>query len=663
MLQNEIYEFGPYRLSPGEHLLRCRGQAVPLTPKALDTLLLLVENHGRLVGKDELMKALWPDTFVEESSLTRNISVLRKLLNEGSGEEYIETHAKRGYRFVAEVRLVSDEALTIERHTRAVVVTEEEIEEGEPEPRIIPRVADTPALPAGTPRRTRMFTASAVLLVTLAALAGAAAFDWGGLASRWLGVRRGGWLGFASARNIQSMAVLPLVNLTGDPAQEYVADGITDALIADLGSIHAVRVISRTSSMHYKGGSQPLREIARELDVDAVVEGSVSRSGDRVKISVNLIDARSDRHLWSESFDSDLPGLMIRQAGMASAIAHQARVPLTLAEENRLRDSRPVQSQAYEAYLRGRYVWNKRSAETYPQALKYFQEAIDADPGFARAYAGMADTYALLALKGGRDEQEMRPKALAAVQKALELDDTLAEAHTSKAFLLMVKACRSEEMLREAEKEYLRAFELNPNYATAYHWYALINLRPGRYTEAVQSMKRARQLDPLSPIIQDDLGYVLYNARRYDEAIPEYLKALQMEPGFEPALIGLSMVYLEKQDFPNAISYAEQGYARAHSPSDRTHVYCANARAGKKAEAKQLRDEIEEDYRAGRASDGDMLGIYLCSGDKEHALRLMETMVEEDPNAGCGWNVFPIFDSLHDDPRFSELLRRAGVAH
>src|SRR5207248_6217619 len=427
-----LYEFGRFRCNPREQLLLCDGKPIPLSPKSFEILLALIRSDGQLLMKDELMRQVWPDSFVEEANLTVNISALRKVLGGGpEGQLYIETIPKRGYRFIAKVAVLQQDS-------------------GKPE--LAKEIPATAASRYSVPVRAEQ----AVLK-----------HRWGSLFWKIIGfslvlvallVVTIRWQSHSAANvshasPIRSLAVLPLENLSGD-AQDYFADGMTDELITDLAQIGALRVISRTSVMPYKGARKSLPVVAHELDVDAIVEGTVLRSGNQVRITAQLIQASADRHLWAQSYQGDLRNTLSLQKQVASAIADQIRIEVTPHEQAVLRNVKSVDPEAYEDYLKGRFFFNKRNSNE--KAQSYFQQAIEKDPNYAPPYSGLADMYQL------SDNPRLAKKS---VQKALELDNELAEAHNSLAELLY----RFDRDWAGAEKEFKRALELDSNYAPAHH--------------------------------------------------------------------------------------------------------------------------------------------------------------------------------------------------
>jgi TolB-like protein/Flp pilus assembly protein TadD len=458
---------------------------------------------------------------------------------------------------------------------------------------------------------------------------------------------------------IESIAVLPLANLSGDPAQEFFTDGMTEALIAGLAQIRALRVISRTSAMQYKGAKQPLPEIARALNVDAVVEGGVLRSGERVRVTANLIEAATDRHLWSRTYERDVGDVLGLQGAVARAIADEIRVEITPREQRRLATGRTVDPRAYEAYVRGRYYWNKRTPPELRKGIEFFQQAIEADPTYAEAHAGLADSYNILA-----DMSSMRPSegfaiARAAIDRALEIDDQIAEAHTSLGFLRAF----SEWNWAGAEESYRRAIALNPGYATAHQWCAELLVILARFDEALASARRAHSLDPLAFIIGTTVGDALFFARRYDEAIAQLRATAEMEPRFVPAHndLGRALVQVGRYDeaiheFQTALQLAG---GEAKTSAGLAHAYAA---AGRVAEARPILANLEARADTGLVSLHGIAAVHVALGQIEEAFAWLERAYRERDRALVWARVHPRLDPLRPDPRFDSLLRRMGLA-
>jgi len=475
-----------------------------------------------------------------------------------------------------------------------------------------------------------------------------------------------GWIAFgdrlvnrSAAGAITSIAVLPLENLSGDPQQDYFADGITEALINELGRIHALRVISRSSVMGYKGRKKALEQVARELNVDALVEGAVVREGSRVRVTAQLVRMQPERQLWAERYERDVASILVLQADLARAIAGEVRAKLTSPEQALLSKVRAVDPEAYEAYLKGRFQFNKATAEGIHKARVSFDEASRNDPSFAPSYAGLADTYSWSWTFPGRTLQAPHavfPKAKAAVLKALELDDALAEAHASLGFIKEVYDWDWEG----AERAYRRAIELNPSYATAHHWYAMYLGIPKRYDEAFAYLRRAEELDPLSLRVRSGKGWLYFWSGQFDRMLQDAQTMLELEPGHGQVHYFLGHAYLAKGMYEEAIASYRREMARS-GKATRLLAFTAYAlgKAGQTTEALKLIAELTERARHDYVA-GNLLAIaHMGVGNKEEALRWLEHAFEQrtqlgDLNRGAYFWLQP----LHSDPRFQDLLRR-----
>ena len=457
------------------------------------------------------------------------------------------------------------------------------------------------------------------------------------------------------APRIQRLAVLPLENLMGDPTQEYLVDGMTEALIADLGQIEALRVISRTSVMQYKGVKKALPQIARELNVDAVIEGSVLRSGGRVRITAQLIQATTDTHLWAQSYERDLRDVLTLQSDVAQAIANEIKIKLTPQEQARLARTGPVNPEAHDAYLKGRYFWNLRTEEGLMKGTELFQQAIEKDPGYALAYAGLADSYGVLGLRALTAPKEAYPRAKAAASKALEMNETLAEAHAS----MGLAELEYDWDWVEAEKEFKRAIELNPSYATAHQWYAVYLSAMGRHNEALAEIKRAEDLDPLSPIISVAAGTLFFVARRYDEALAQCRSALELNAGFYLAHSCLGLVYEQEKLYEEAVSEYQKAIAlEPGSPRLAAGLARAYAAAGKRTEALKIISNLRELSKQRYVSPYGIAMIYAALGDFGQTFAWLEKAYEERSVGLVEFKVSPWFDPLRSNPRFQNLFRR-----
>jgi TolB-like protein/DNA-binding winged helix-turn-helix (wHTH) protein/Flp pilus assembly protein TadD len=650
-------EFGRFRLLPHRRELHADGAVIQLGGRAFDVLMLLIDGRGALVTKDEIMARVWPDTVVEENNLVVQISALRKAL--GEDRELIRTVSGRGYRFIAEIRssaadpggeaglepaVAQDASTSISSSNLATPVPsllgrqiepEKETETGT----VVLAEARTRPKRLLWPLGWRLF-AFGLMLVLATSLS-------------WVLYFRNQ----ASAK-IRSVAVLPLESLSGDASQDYFADGMTDELITDLGQISALRVISRTSVMTYKHVHKLLPEIARELDVDAVVEGTVLRSGERVRITAQLIRVPVERQIWAQSFEGDLPDALVLQKSIARSIAEQIQATLNQHEQAALAHSKVVNAEAYEAYLKGRYFWNKRTGEGLTKAIEYFNYAIEKNSRYAEAYTGLGDAYALSGdwEYGILSPQDAFPKAKAAVTKALALDDNLAEAHTSLAFILDLYDWDWES----AEREYKRAIALNPGYATAHHWYAWHLIVMGRNDEGIAELRKAESLDPLSLIISADLADALCIAHRYDESVRQSRKTLEMDPNFAVAHYELGQAFEQKR----MLSEASEEFKRAIELSGGDDTFDANlayayATSGRKEEAIKIVKDLEDRQTQHSSTDASIALAYLGLGDKNQAMTWLNKAYQARFNPSI--LARPAFDSLRSDTRFQDLLRRIGL--
>jgi serine/threonine protein kinase/tetratricopeptide (TPR) repeat protein len=464
----------------------------------------------------------------------------------------------------------------------------------------------------------------------------------------------------AASRHIRSLAVLPLENLSHDPEQDYLAEGMTAGLITALAKIRALQVISQTSVMQYKGTRPPLDQVARELNVDAVVEGTMLRSGTHVRITARLIRIRPEKHLWANSYDGDLENVLVTLQEVARAVADQVQTNLTPQEKAGLAGARPIPPEVYELYVKGRYFWNRRTQEGLKKAIDYFQQAIDKDPNCALAHAGMADAYglSLFAPYASMPPSEVVEKATAAALRALEIDETLAEAHTALAAIHH----RSTWDWAKAEQEFKRAIELDPSYATAYQFYALLLATMGRQEEAIATVKRAQELDPLSLIINAALGRQLYLARRYDQASEQFRKALELDPKFSMAHYRLGQVYLEQGLSEEAIAeFNEARTISRDSPHELAGLAHAYAVSGRRGRAEEILVQLRELSKRRYVPPFLMAIVYSGLKDNDQAFRWLEKAFEEREGNLVYLNVEPRFDAIRSDPRFPALVRRIGL--
>jgi TolB-like protein/Flp pilus assembly protein TadD len=457
---------------------------------------------------------------------------------------------------------------------------------------------------------------------------------------------------------IRSIAVLPLENLSGDSGQEYFADGITEALTTELGKVSALRVISRQSMMRYKGNKRPLPEIARELGVEALVEGSVIRSGHRVAVTANLVEASSENQIWSDRFDRDLDDILSVQSDFAQAIAREVSAKLTPAERAQFGSRHLVNADAYEIYLKGRYFWQKGGEQERRRALLYFEQAIEIDPNNALAYAGIAQVYGPLGYRGYISPVESDSKMVWAATKALELDDAIAEAHAALGLARSVH----EWDWPTGEREFRRAINLNPGYATAHSWYAQILMMTGRTEESLAESNQAGKLDPLSPSMYALWAEQLTWAGQYDQAIEKCNKALELDPNSATAHLRLGIAYEAKKDYEKAIAELE----KARDLSKRSAYFLrslghAYAKAGRSGQAQQVLLELKEDSTKGYVSPFSFALVYAGRGDKQQAFDWLEKAYQQRDPSLSTMGRDPRLDPLRSDPRFRDLLRRVRL--
>ena len=626
-------KFGLFEADLRSGELTKQGKRIPLQEQPFQLLAMLLERPGELVTREEVRQKLWPRTIVDfDHGLNKAISKIRDALGDSAeNPRFVETVARRGYRFLADVR--------DERESQPATLDQPNgIDRGTP--------GDVNSGAAGgvgrsPPRRSlaRWIAGGAALVLLLSAA-------W--QLNHWQ----------RSGATIHSVAVLPLANLSGDPSQEYFADGMTEELITQLGQIRALRVISRTSAMSYKNTPKPLAEIARELDVQAVVEGSVVHVGDRIRITAQLIRVPADEHLWAHAYEGSFRDAFELQNEVSRAVATQIQATVSGPEQTVLRKSKPVSSEAYEAYLKGRYFWNKRDADGLKKAIEYFQRAIAVDPGYAAAYSGLADAYALA---GGWEygvlpPQEAAPRAKEAATKAVLLDPDLSEAHTSLAFALEM----STWDWGGAESEYRRALDLNPGYATAHHWYGYQLMTVGRNDEGIAELKLAESLDPLSLIISAGVADALYIAHILDEATRQLHKTLEMDPNFAMAHYQMGQVLAHRGKFDAAIAEFERAIELSgHSPAFDANLANAYAVAGRTADAERIAKALAQLQHRNGSVDANIALIYVGLGENDQAMDWLEKAYQARFEAVM--LVRLQFDPLRRDPRFRDLMGRLGL--
>ncbi|HKQ36900.1 MAG TPA: tetratricopeptide repeat protein, partial [Verrucomicrobiae bacterium] len=622
---SQVLEFGDFRLDLEERVLfRADGTTHVLTPRVFETLRYLVNHRGRVLDKERLMAAVWPDSIVEENNLAQNISSLRRIFGDTpASQRYIVTVPGRGYRFVADVR-------TTDANGAA-----------EPGAEVVPEKAS--ALP---PRR---WANRAAVGLAILVLGGAGFLLWHPQNSSQTSSR-------ASSVPEKSIAVLPFENLSADKENAYFVAGVQDEILSNLAKIADLKVISRTSANLYKSGNpRNLREIGEQLGVAHLLEGSVQRADDRLRIHVQLIDARTDTHLWAQTYDRGVSDVFAIQGEIAQAVGQQLRARLTKSEKSAV-TARPTSNfKAFEACLQGRYFWNKRTLEGYQEAIVHFRRAIEADPGYAEAYVGLADASAFLAFHDSSDLHETSEKVRALLHKALEIDPTLGEAHAS----LGLMAMNHDWDWGRAETEFRRAIELNPNYATAHQWYGEFLAYMGRFDDAIAEIIFAHQLDPLSAIINTDVGKVHHLARRYDDAVIHYQAALKIDPDFAQAHGLLGLVYAFQGKHREAVDELHKVKDWQNSSPYLAWLAHVHAIAGNQSEARQAIARLTELEQQSYVSPF-WMAIAWTLLDKDETFKWFERIFAEHATGGAvTLKVNPLFDSLRSDPRFDDLLRRA----
>jgi TolB-like protein/DNA-binding winged helix-turn-helix (wHTH) protein/Flp pilus assembly protein TadD len=634
--------FGIFELDLRSGELWKQGRKVRLEGQPVHILICLLENRGELVTREELRQKLWPaDTFVNfDHGLNAAVKRLRRALNDSADNpRFVQTLPRRGYRFLAPVSADEDLPVVNEAspETRKLVTEEPPSAEDRSQVDLSEKT--------GPRERLRWLLAwkrsgFALLLVL-------------GILVVWMLRPKN-----SASPLIRSLAVLPLENLSGDASQEYFSDGMTDELITELGQIRELRVISRSSVMTYKGAHKPLPQIARELNVDAVVEGTVLRSREQVRITAQLILAHADKHLWAQSYQGDVGETLALQKQVARAITEQIRIELTPEERDVLKNVKAVNAEAYEAYLKGRYFWNKRTADGLKKAIDYFNQAIEKDPTYAQAYSGLADSYALLGdwEYGVLAPKEAYPRAKAAATKALELDSALGEAHISLAFALD----GFDWDFGAAETEFKRGIELNPGYATGHQWYAGHLILFGRSSEAIAEMRKAEDLDPLSLIIGADLAEDFLIAHRYDEAILQIQKTMDLDANFALAHYQLGQAFLQKHRYNEAVAQLQEAVSLSGGSTTCTSSLAyAYAVSGRKNEAEAILNDLKSRSNDSFSNAPEIALVYVGLDQRDQAMAWLEKGYAERFNPGV--LLRPSFEPLRSDPRFQDLLHRIGL--
>jgi DNA-binding winged helix-turn-helix (wHTH) protein/TolB-like protein/lipoprotein NlpI len=634
---NVLYEFGPYQLDPPERQLLCDGQPVSLTPKAFDLLLVLVDRSGHLVEKEELLKIVWPASLVEEGNLAVTVSLLRKALNDDRGQHrYIETVSKRGYRFVAEVKRLDDSALVIASN----------------------RISEEPQVPTALPQLQLPYVRQWVEppkkkllgLLILAILAT-------GLVTL-VGVRIAHLTAAPSRAHespaIGSLAVLPFQTLGTNSSDEYLGLGMADAVITKLANTGKITVRPTSAIQQYTGTHLSPQLIGREQGVDAVLDGRIQRGADRVRVTVQLIRVQDGVQLWADTFDRRFTDVLALEDALAEMAAQSIRLKLTGEESRRFAKRSTDNPDAYEAYMKGRYFWNKRTDSGLKKGLDYFREAIDLDPTFAEAYAGVADSYATLALYAVLPPKEAFSAAKDAGTRALQMDDNLASAHATMGFINFYYDWNASA----SDNEFRRALAEDPHYAMAHSWYAESLAARGQYFEAVSEAKRALRDDPLSLIVGSNAGWTFALAGQYDQSVETLKKAIEIDPNFPRTHFRLAQVYEQRGQYGMAIPEFEQAvHLSGGDPYYEGSMGHAYGASGNSTQAQTVLQNLQSRVGKQYVPPYTIALVYAGLGNKDQAFRCLQEAIEDRSTSMVFLRSDPALGSLRSDPRFAQLSR------
>jgi TolB-like protein/DNA-binding winged helix-turn-helix (wHTH) protein/Tfp pilus assembly protein PilF len=655
-----LYEFGPFRLETVEQRLTREGVPIPLARKTYEVLLILVRNSGSIVDKNRLLQEIWPDTFVEEGSLTVNVSILRKALGEEKeGPKYIETVPRVGYRFVGEVKVTDEKTVaptkdaerTQETDRDAIVKSETaqiHLSHGGHSREAADLATDGAVLGGAHSKlisrlRKRPYAVTlfciAVIVIGIATL---------------IYLRR-------PARELNSIAVVPLANESPDENTEYLSDGITENIINKLSQLPKLKVISRATMFRYKGSAlDPLR-VGHELNVSAVLTGRIMKQGDDVSIEVELLDVASGRQLWKERFNRKFADLISTQTDVANRISESLMPKLTAEERSKLSKNYSDNSEAYLLYLRGRYLWNQRTVEGVERGIEYFNQALIKDPNYAPAYAGLADSYNLLPMMSRLSPHEAMPKGREAALKALEIDETFAEAHTSLAFNKLFYDFDREG----AEKEFNRAIELQPNYAPAHQWFSLLLAYTGRDERALIEIGRAQELDPLSIPVNSNMGIIYFFSHHYDNAKRQFQQTLELAPVNPTLHWWLASVDAASGNYIEALAEFKEADPLANQ-NESEIVKTSEADSEAKSRYKDYwQHKLAFALKTSKdsyISPAYIAQCYVRLEDNDQALSWLEKAYDERDSLLLDINVNPIYEKLQVEPRFKHLLQLMSLS-
>lgn len=643
--KTQHYMFGPFRLNADEHVLLRDGQVVPLAPKAVDLLVALVANSDRLLSKNELMKLVWPDTFVEEANLSHHVFTLRKALEgDSGGAKYIETIPRRGYRFVAPVTKLdpADQELVVAEYSRSRILVEEELEatgvEGQDEHkhRFDNRLET---------KRSLSWKTVALALIAVAGLT-------------YL------WARYTTSDTPEplgtSIAVLPFKPLVAGSRDEALELGMAETLASNLSKLRNLRVKPISAVRKYNGLDQDPVAAGRELQVDSVLDASIQQSGDRLRVVARLVSISSGATLWSDRFDEKFTDIFTVQDRLADRMTTALALKVTGEERKLLAKRYTDNTEAYQLYLKGRHFWGKFTDEGLRRSIEFFEEAIAVDPAYALAYTGLASAYTVLAVNGHIAPKDGRPKAKDAVEKALELDDTLAWAQQCRgAFKLFF-----EWDWRGAEADFKRAIALDPNLTEPHELYSYLLSEQGRFEEALAQLKKAQDLNPIAINIGSAYGDTLRQARRYDEAIEALKKTREMDSNDFFLRYTLGLAYAQKGLFEQATEEMQQATVLSGNAtrilSGLGQVY---GLSGKRVDAMRVISELQQTSKQRYVSPLYIAMVFASLGEKDNAFAWLESAYADRAPWLVELGIEPVWDKLRPDPRFSDLLRRVGLTH
>ena len=608
--------FANFNLDVKHRVLRRGGEIVPLPLKAVELLIVLLKNRGEVVSKNQLLEAVWQETFVEESVLSNNVYILRKTLSElGAGKDLIQTVPRRGYRFVGNSGEPGDETeIVVERHVFQRALNEDIL--GELEPRQPRNDAPNQRMAANENGKN-------------------------------------------SPESITSIAVLPLVNDSGDADLDYLSEGIAESLIDNLSLLPRLRVMARTTVFRYEASSISPQQIGAELNVETVVTGRIRLFKGILTIKIELVSTADAAQLWGDNYRRELDDVLELQTEIAREIAAKLRLNLTRLDVKHFPRTDTANAEAFRLYLKGRYFWNKRTAEWMKKGIEHFGQALDCDPHYAPAYSGLADSYISLATVGALSPSAAIPKAKAAAQKALEINDRLAEAHAALGFI----KSNYDWNWSASEKHFKSAAKINPNYSIAFHWHGFCSIARRQFADSIELMKEAQKLDPLSPIINVACGLPYYFMRRSERAIKIYREALETNASFFPAHVYLGMAYEQNGQYEDAAAEAQKALSltpdSTFALASLGYIYAASGDAEKARETiKHLNRESHKRY----VSPYGMAELYAGLKEKERALTQLEKAAAEH----SWWLIFAAvnhrFNNLRDEPRFKEILRQLNLS-